>query len=267
MLCFVMLALFFKEKNKLILAALFFTTAVSVKLTSLVFLLYFLLKKEIKLVSWICFFIALFIFIPAIFISWEQNLMLLHNWYQSLKMFNPIDKSSFPIAWYQSLEIFFRRFLFSDNFNLSLFRAPTIFAKYLFYLVFFVIYIPLILRPKNTVRNIKIPVHIIDYNILIIVMTVFSPLAADYTYINLAVPIIFLLYLFREERLYKRPVFCVSAILFLIFNILTGTKVFKSIGIHSIQGESYVYLIFMTVVWQALILLFLLIFLKYKTIQ
>ena len=42
MLCFVMLALFFKEKNKLILAALFFTTAVIVKLTSLVFLLYFL---------------------------------------------------------------------------------------------------------------------------------------------------------------------------------------------------------------------------------
>jgi len=265
MLCFIMLALFFKERNKLIPAALFFTFAVSIKLTPLVFLPYFLLKKETKFVCRVLFFTAVFIFIPALFVSWGRNLALLRDWYQSLKMFNPIDRSAFPAPWYQSLEIFFRRFLFSDNFNFSLFKAPTIFAKYLFYLAFIAIYIPLILRPKHAGQEIKAPAQIIDYNILIIAMTIFSPLAADYTYVNLVVPITFLLYMFRAERLYQRPVFFISAALFSIFNFFTGTKVFRLIGIYSIQGESYIYLIFMTVVWQALALLFMLIYLKHKT--
>ncbi len=47
MLGLVMLALFFKEKNRLVTAALFFALAVNIKLTPLAFLLYFLLKKEI----------------------------------------------------------------------------------------------------------------------------------------------------------------------------------------------------------------------------
>lgn len=264
MLFFIMFALFFKEKNKLVLSALFLAIAVSIKLTPLIFLLYFLFKKEIKLASLVIFFMAIFLFMPTIFVSWNQNLLLLGGWYHNLKYFYLNDNLSFQGCWFQSLLFFFKRFLFSDNFNLSLFKAPPEFAKYLNYLTFLAVFIFLILKPKNLPKDIKIPTHIIDYNILIICMVIFSPLAADYTYINLIVPIMFLIYLFQEEKLYKKPIFSISAILFLIFNFFTSTKAFRLIGIYSIQREGYCYLVVMTLVWQALILLYLLSLLKYK---
>lgn len=263
-LCFVMLALFFKERNNLILSALFLVMASHIKLTPLVFLPYFLLKKEFKLICWIVFFIIVFMLIPALFVSWKHNLALLGSWFYTVNHFYTLESTTPQDCWYQSLYFFFKRFLFSDKFKLSLFQASDEFAKYLNYLAFLVVNVLLFLKPKNIFKAAKIPLQLIDYNILIICMVIFSPLAADYTYISLIVPIMFMVYLFKEEKLYKKAVFSISAIVFLIFNFFTSTKAFRLIGIYRIQGEDYCYLVFMTLVWQALVLLYLLFLFKYK---
>lgn len=264
MLAFIMFSLFFKEKGRLILSALFLVLAISIKLTPLIFLLYFLLKKEFKLCAIIVSFMAAFMFIPAIFVSWGQNLVLLSGWFHNLNLFYPHEATTPQDCWYQSLYFFYKRFVFSDSFNLSLFKAPPIFAQYLNYLTFAAMMTLLLIKSKKSIKDNGLPAQLIDYNILIISMTIFSPLAADYGYINLAVPIVFFLYFFKELRLYRSALFVVLAILFSVFNYFTGTKPFRMLGIETIRGQGYCYLVLMTVVWQALILLLMLFLLKFK---
>lgn len=266
MLCLIMLALLFKEKNKLVFSALFFVLAINIKLTPLLFIPYFLIKKEFKLVALITVFMIVSLLLPAVLISWDRNFQLLSNWKGTLGYYDSVYNSTQFESCFgtQSLFIFFKRFLFGDNYKLSLFHASPKFAKYLSYLVLLAVYSSfLFFKPKNNLKNEKTFLFI-DYNILILCLALFSPLSADHTYMNMIVPIIFLLFYYNNEKLYKLPSFYIPAFMFFIFNIFTSTKMFRLVGIRHIQGESYTYFVVMTVVWQALILLYLLFLLKHK---
>jgi hypothetical protein len=262
MLLFVMLAIYFREKGRVVPAALFLALASSIKVTPLIFLPYFLFRRDFKLIGFYGIFSLAILFLPAPFVSWKHNLSLLGSWFHNLYVFYPHEATTPQDAWYQSLYFFLKRFVFSDKFNISLFNGPAEYARYLNYLLFAMLYLFVLIRPR---RDKGISMTLIDYNILVISMVIFSPLAADYTYMNLAVPIVFLLYAFKDYALFRHPVFAVSAAVFLILNYFTGNKAFRLIGINSIGGESYCYLVVMTLVWQALVLLFLLLMLKYNS--
>jgi len=88
-LCFMLIALFLFEKNKLFLSAAFFNLALTVYIALLPFVLYFLLEKKAKyLVNFILGALLVFIILPSMAWGFSFNNYLLKEWFNhALKPF------------------------------------------------------------------------------------------------------------------------------------------------------------------------------------
>ncbi len=75
-------ALFFFEKNRMLLSAFFFNWAMTVYIPLVYFLLYFLIKnKKGFLLSFVAMFLFVFFLIPSLVFGFEFNIFLLKQWF------------------------------------------------------------------------------------------------------------------------------------------------------------------------------------------
>lgn len=79
---------FFKEGKNFAGAALL-ALAINIKLLPLPFLLYLLYRKNLKAVLFTCIFFIIYLFLPALYLGWDKNMQLMHEWFAII---NPANK-------------------------------------------------------------------------------------------------------------------------------------------------------------------------------
>lgn len=180
-------ALFF---NKNLLAGFALAGAVMVKLTPLIFIPFLIFRKRFKALFSSCLFIALYLFLPALYTGYSRNLGYLKNWWL-VHQKNPIDY----LFWYknQSLLSCLSRFLSKDSpVSIAGLTAAQVFpiflilAAILFFLVF--------AGRKRTAADSSAFGYLTDLSLILILMILFSPLAWKHTFVHLLIPHLVLLY-------------------------------------------------------------------------
>ncbi|OOQ60791.1 glycosyltransferase 87 family protein [Mucilaginibacter pedocola] len=63
--------------------------AINIKLLPLAFVFYLVYRNKLKAASFTCVFYLIYLFIPALYLGWQRNLDLVHNWFTLL---NPGNK-------------------------------------------------------------------------------------------------------------------------------------------------------------------------------
>lgn len=79
--------LFRREQN--ITGAALLAFAINIKLLPLAFVCYLFYRKKIKAGLLTCAFYVLYLFLPALYLGWDKNMSLLHDWFS---LINPTNK-------------------------------------------------------------------------------------------------------------------------------------------------------------------------------
>jgi len=79
----------FIKQGRYISGAALLAFAINVKLLPLAFVCYLLYRNKIKAAILTCLFYVLFLFIPALYLGWDRNISLIHDWFSII---NPLNK-------------------------------------------------------------------------------------------------------------------------------------------------------------------------------
>jgi hypothetical protein len=171
-------------------AGLSLASASMVKLTPLIFLPYLLFKKRLKAFFTCGLFILLYILLPALYLGLGKNIEYLRNWFLVHRK-NPVEY----ILWYknQSLLSCLLRFLSSDSEVGFLNLEPT--KVFTIFIILAIILLALIFtgqkKPLAIQSNLS---YLSEISLVLICMTLFSPLAWKHTFVHLIIPHLVLLY-------------------------------------------------------------------------
>jgi len=78
----------FKQQQNITGAALL-ALATNIKLLPLAFVFYLIYRSQFKAAIFTCLFYVLYLFIPAIYLGWDRNMSLMHDWFT---LINPVNK-------------------------------------------------------------------------------------------------------------------------------------------------------------------------------
>ncbi|MHB8206719.1 glycosyltransferase 87 family protein, partial [Mucilaginibacter sp.] len=78
----------FKQRQNIAGAALL-ALAINIKLLPLAFVFYLIYRSQFKAAIFTCLFYVLYLFIPAIYLGWDRNMSLMHDWFA---LINPANK-------------------------------------------------------------------------------------------------------------------------------------------------------------------------------
>ena len=81
--------MFLISRDKKWAGAALLALAINVKIMPLLLVVYLLYRKEFKAVGYVVFFSLVLLFLPALFIGWDYNQMLLAHWFEIM---NPVGK-------------------------------------------------------------------------------------------------------------------------------------------------------------------------------
>ena len=170
MLTAVIAGLYFIEAKKDALGSVFMATGIMVKYMPAVFLPYFALKKNPKVVFYTLIFVALLCLAPTLYVGLDTGIQYIKNWLPFIS-----DTSLDPGSWYnfknQSIYSFALRSLTEGS------TYKTSFANFTFnqtiftsLVAVFIFYLFIILRRKDSVYNKQA-----DYSLLLILMALLNP--------------------------------------------------------------------------------------------
>jgi hypothetical protein len=80
-ICLTVIALYFFERGRNVLSASLLALSISIKIFPGFFLPYFLIKRKFRYVALTLLFLLLMNFLPAFYFGFEENVELLHAWY------------------------------------------------------------------------------------------------------------------------------------------------------------------------------------------
>ncbi|TFF39556.1 glycosyltransferase family 87 protein [Mucilaginibacter psychrotolerans] len=77
------------RRDRYILGSALLALAINIKLLPLAFVFYLLYRNKVKAAVSCCVFYLVFLFLPALYLGWQRNLDLIHNWFT---LINPGNK-------------------------------------------------------------------------------------------------------------------------------------------------------------------------------
>src|SRR3989338_3304303 len=252
-LIFIALYLYLKEKK--LLSALLLSLAMSLKIPALIFLLFFVVKKDLKMMFQTLFIFLGLNFLACLFLNFHNPLQPFKDWQEVLRTTSPNLQFIVPN---QSLYTFlFRYFGTGDSFCFELLKLSksAIFWLYGFISVVMVS-VPLLLARFSKESRAK---DLSMLGILVLLMVLLSPVVWSPNYVIFIFPILFILSMLKGLWQSKvRTVVSISIFLLIFLDFFTHKKAWRLVGLLPYKGEHYPDLVFMIYPMMGLLLYFLL---------
>ncbi len=224
-------------------AACCLALAISLKLPALVFLPYLAIRRSWALLARVAICgVALNLLAAALLLP-SQPFQLFHDWAQTLIRSGP-DRA-FEIG-NQSLLALMGRLLRNDGYGfnvLALSNSAVVAASALVLVALFSsLFAPHAVRLSQPRRI------VLDGALLTVLMVLFSPTCWVATYTALFCPMFMALALFLQDprSTWRSLPLVTGAVATSAFSLMTSAKFWRFVGVRHINGESYVYLVLMT---------------------
>jgi hypothetical protein len=246
-LVFVFLFILFADKEKYFLSGLFLSLAVMIKPSGLIFVPYLLYQGRIKLIAYSVITGTLFLLAPSLIYGFSTNLSLLSGWKTVMSVSSP---PLLAVDLNQSLFAFFYRFLTPTTQGVNVIDLSYTLVNLLIYISISGLFLLLLFlnsRSKYVEGNFLQHREGIEYSLLLIFMSLFSPLGWVQNFSSSILALMILLYYVLKTGF--RDKFIVS--LMLLFFVLVDLINFEIVGRR--MNDYSLYLSFLT--WGILILI------------
>ena len=212
------LGVYWEERGKGSRAAFFFALSAMFKLTPLIIFPYFIFRKRFSFAMFFLGWFALFHFLPAVWLGWEQNLLDVKRFLPFLAS-TTLDHVSFLDFKNQSVWAYFYRLFFYDLGFFEIKNHP----HWLFWAgaVFFVVLYASILFSKTGDERLRL---IIDCALLSILVVIFNPNAWKHNFVMLLFPYAALLAQASKAQ-WKNWAMLLSICIFLLFLVSNRTLI------------------------------------------
>lgn len=248
MLLFVFLFILSADRGKELKASIFLTLSVIIKPTSLIFVPYLLYKKKFKLVGYLAIACVAFLFVPSFVYGISGNLNLLSGWKTILSVSSPPLLASNVN---QSLFGFFYRFLTPTPFQLNILNLNYTTVNLLIYTTAVVLFLFLLFlnyRSKFVGKNLVHHRECVEYSLLLIFMTLLSPLGWFQNYCSSILAYMLLLYYVLKTGLEDRFVFILLILSFLVVDAINFETMGRRINDLSLYLSFITFGIFLVII-------------------
>jgi hypothetical protein len=226
MLVFIFLFISCTDRGKAFWAGIFLALAVIIKPTPLIFVPYLIYRKKLNLIGHLAAACMVFVFIPSLVYGVSGNLHLLSGWKTVMSVSSPPLLASDVN---QSLFGLFYRFLTSTPFHVNVLNLGYTVVNLLVYAVALGLFLLLLFlnrRSKLVENGLVKHRECIEYSLLLIFMTLFSPLGWFQNYCSSILAFMLVVYYLLKTRLGDRFVLVLLASSF----VLVGLINFETVG-------------------------------------
>jgi len=248
MLLFIFLFISCTDRGRELLAGIFLALAVIIKPTPLIFVPYLLYKKKFKSVVSLAVASIALIFLPSFVYGVSGNLGLLSGWKSVMSVSSPPLLAS---GVNQSLFGFFYRFLTATPFHVDVLNLGYTSVNVLVYAVALgLFFLLLFLNRKSELVENGLVKHreCIEYSLLLIFMTLFSPLGWFQNYCSSILAYMLLTYYVLKTRFQDRFVSVLLASSFVLVNLINFETVGRRINELSLSLSLITFGIFLVII-------------------
>ncbi|MBN1870606.1 MAG: DUF2029 domain-containing protein [Candidatus Omnitrophica bacterium] len=257
MLFLVVLSLFLLKRNQVILSACCLALSAFIKYMPVLFLPYFVVKKQWKYVAWVMIFMLLFSLIPALYVGLDQEINYLKNWlpfisHTSLDLLSWVDyknQSLYSTVLRYSMDLSAYDFNYSHSFlNLTFYQGLGTAIVLGFAIYCFALF------PVEDKKQ----TSLMDYSLLFLCMALLNPNAWFVNFVVLLFVYMYLLHYLIKNR-FKDKVVLIGGILAFILSSWMSEAIFSEDLERLFEELSNIAI-------ASLILVFLLIRIKFKKV-
>jgi hypothetical protein len=248
MLVFIFLFISCTDRGKDVLGGVFLALAVIIKPTPLIFVLYLLYKKKFKPVVSLAVASAALIFIPSLVYGIQGNLHLLSGWKTVMSVSSPPLLTSDVN---QSLFGFFYRFLTTTTFHVNFLNLDYTVVNVLIYTsaLGLLLFLLLLNRKSKLVKNGLVSHReCMEYSLLLIFMTLFSPLGWFQNYCSSILAFMLVIYYVLKTRFQDRFVSVLLVISFVLVDLINFETVGRRINDLSLYLSFITFGIFLVII-------------------
>jgi len=248
MLLFIFLFILSTDRGKELKAGGFLALSVMIKPTPLIFVPYLLYKKKFKLIGYLTITGAVFLFVPSFIYGISGSLNLLSGWKTVLSASSP---PLLAADVNQSLFGFFYRFLTPTPFQVNILNLNYTAVNLLIYATAvgsFLLLLFLNQRLKFVENSFVHRRECMEYSLLLIFMTIFSPLGWFQNYSSSILAYMLLLYYVLRTGLKDRFVFILLMLSFLLVDAINFETVGRRINDLSLYYSLITFGIFLVII-------------------
>lgn len=216
----VLVSLYLFKKGKEIPASAMLAGSIMIKYLPAIFIPYYVIKKKYKAAGLIFLFVALWLFVPALYTGFAKNNAYLASWLPSIVR-TSLDQSSYFDCKNQSFFSMVLRTVSDSPCSASLFNLDFRWALMLGYLLAIVLYMFVLIPGKTQDRR-------VDYALMFTFLPLFNPNGWLHNFVALAFPYIFLLNYLREVR-------CRD---YFVLILVIGSFLFTSVMSEGLAGDT-----------------------------
>lgn len=231
------LFLYFYIKKKFVISALFFTLMAYIKLFPLIILLYFLKKRQFKIILWFGIFSLIFVILLPVLLtlSFNQPFIILKSWL--INLLTPLPQN---IIHLQSLKYLLLRYLTaSDIYKINFLSISVGIASIIYYAISAVLVLGALFYKGWLKRNdegLERELALIDINTLFLLSIILSPACSYQNYVYLLAPFLVLFMVGWDNLVNHAKFFWFSFIFVMLLNNLTRNTMWKKLGITTQGG-------------------------------
>lgn len=248
MLVFIFLFISCTDRGRGLLAGFFLALAVIIKPTPLIFVPYLLYKRKVKPVVSLAVASIALTFLPSFVYGISGNLGLLSGWKTVMSVSSPPLLASDVN---QSLFGFFYRFLTSTPFHVNILNLSYTVVNVMIYASALGLFLFLLLlnRRSESVRNGLVNrKECIEYSLLLIFMTLFSPLGWFQNYCSSVLAFMLLIYYVLKTRFEDRFVSVLLVVSFVLVDLINFETVGRRINELSLYLSLITFGIFLVII-------------------
>ncbi len=231
--------LYLLEKNKNHLSGFFLGFSVMIKPTPLVFVPYLLYRKRFSVLLFAFLSILVLLFVPAIFFGFDHNLILHKKWYQILASSSPVLLAS--EANQSVFGLFYRFFVSPEHlafkeYKVSLLSLSPFLVKILVYgfvLGSYIFLLHLNKLSKNVKDFLTYNKEALEYSLLLVFMSLFSPLGWIQNFSSLILACMILTFYTLKTNFRDGWMNIVLVLSFVLVNVINYETVGKDLNLLS----------------------------------
>jgi Gpi18-like mannosyltransferase len=239
-LLFIFLCLLFIERGKESVAGVFLALSVLIKPTALIFVPYFLYKKEFRVVASTILMSLVFLLLPSLVYGFSGNMTLLLGWKTIMSVSSP---PLLAVDMNQSIFAFFYRLLTPAPYEVNILNLSYTAVNVIVYISVIGLFLFLFFLVRKSQALGASFLHnreSMEYSLLFIFMALFSPLGWFQNYSSAILAIMILVYYVLETRFKDKPIVIMLAMFLLLVDLIN----FETVGRR--LNDLSLYLSFMT---------------------
>jgi Gpi18-like mannosyltransferase len=226
MLLFIFLCFLFVQRGKEFVAGVFLALSALIKPTALIFVPYFLYKREFRIAASTMLMSLVFLLLPSLVYGFSGNMTLLWGWKTIMSVSSP---PLLAVDMNQSIFAFFYRLLTPEPYEVNLLNLSYTAVNVIIYasvigLLFFLFF--LAKKEPGGGTSLLHNKESIEYSLLLIFMALFSPLGWFQNYSSAILAITILVYYVLETRFKDKPIVIILVLFFLLVDLIN----FETVG-------------------------------------